>query len=167
MTFYKTVIIRFQLQHGPCKYRNWGMHGNKALHLRIVDRLSDSELQLSGEFVDYFDLTQISCVLVRPLVIFYLNYLIILIIQHHTIVMIRNCDLSNLNTKDCQGFSYTFFYFVSTSDHYGSMTAKGHACLSTICYNYIINCKIRFFLFRPKKLVNLKDRSFFNPNRED
>ncbi len=33
------------------------MHGEKALHLRIVDRLSDSELQISGEFVGYFDLT--------------------------------------------------------------------------------------------------------------
>lgn len=57
MTFYKTVIIRFQLQHGPCKYRNWGMHGEKALHLRVLDNLFYWELQLSGEFVDYFDLT--------------------------------------------------------------------------------------------------------------
>jgi hypothetical protein len=46
-----------KLQYGLYKYRNWGMHGEKALHPRIVDRLSDSELQLSGEFVDYFDLT--------------------------------------------------------------------------------------------------------------
>jgi hypothetical protein len=77
MTFYKTVIIRFQLQHGPYKYRNWGMHGEKALHLRIPDRLFHSEWQLSDECVDYFDLTWISCVLVQPLVIFRLKYLII------------------------------------------------------------------------------------------
>jgi hypothetical protein len=57
MTFYKTVIIRFQLQHGPCKYRNWGMHGEKALHLRIEDNLFYWELQLSGEFVVYSALT--------------------------------------------------------------------------------------------------------------
>jgi hypothetical protein len=93
------------------------MHGEKALHLRIPDRLSDSEWQLSGECVDYFDLTWISCVLVRPLVIFHLKYLIILFINYNIIVMIRDCDLSNLNKKDCQGFSQTFFYFVSTFDN--------------------------------------------------
>jgi hypothetical protein len=68
MTFYKTVIIRFQLQHGPCKYRNWGMHGEKALHPRIENNLLYGERQLSGEFVVYSALTWISCVLVRPLV---------------------------------------------------------------------------------------------------
>ena len=57
MTFYKTVIIRFQLQHGPCKYRNWGMHGEKALHPRIEDNVLYRELQLSGGFVVYSALT--------------------------------------------------------------------------------------------------------------
>jgi hypothetical protein len=115
--FFKTVIIRLKLQYGLCKYRNWGMQGEKALHLRIPDGLSDSERKLSGECVDDFDLTWISCVLVRSLVISYLKYLIIFVITHNITVMIRNCNLSNLNQKDCQGFSQTFFYFVSTLDN--------------------------------------------------
>jgi hypothetical protein len=57
MTFYKIVIIRFQLQHGPYKYRNWGMHGEKALHPRIEDNVLYRELQLSGGFVVYSALT--------------------------------------------------------------------------------------------------------------
>jgi hypothetical protein len=85
------------------------MHGEKALNLRIPDRLSDSEWKPSGECVDCFDLTWISCVLVQPLVISRLKYLIIFIFNNNIIIMIRNCDLSNLNKKDCQGFSQTFF----------------------------------------------------------
>jgi len=141
------------------------MHGEKALHLRIPDSSSDSELQLSGEFVGYFDLTWIPCVLVRPLVISYLNYLIILVINYNIIIMIRNCDLSNLNKKDCQGFSQTFFYFVFRPDLCGFTAVKEHVYFSTICYHYIINFKIRFFLFRRKKMDGLKNRPFFKGSR--
>jgi hypothetical protein len=111
------------------------MHGEKALHLHIPDRQSDSGLQLSGECVDYFDLTWISCVLVRPLVISHLNYLIILIINYNIIIMIRNCDLSNLNKKDCQEFSQTFFYFVYTFDNYVRFHSGERVC---IFFNYLL-----------------------------